>query len=116
MRAIRGANTVDANSSEAIAEATTTLLREIARRNELHGDEVISVFFTLTGDLNADFPARAARSIGWDVPMLDLREIDVPGALPRCLRVLIHVNRTDPVRHTYLRDAVRLRPDIEQEH
>ena len=114
MRAIRGAITVDGNTPEAIAEATTTLLLEIARRNDIHPEEIVSVFFTLTGDLDADFPARTARGLGWDVPMLDLQQVDVPGALPRCLRILIHVDRTTPVQHAYLRDARRLRPDLEE--
>jgi chorismate mutase len=113
MRAIRGAITVRENSAEAIAEATTALLTEIAARNGLVPDEVVSVLFSLTSDLNADFPARAARATGWDVPMLDMQEVDVPDALERCLRVLIHVNRSTPVRHAYLRAAANLRPDLE---
>jgi chorismate mutase len=104
---------VDANTPQAIAAATQELLWEIARRNDLQVDEVISAFFTLTPDLNADFPARAARAIGWDMPMLDTPEIDVPGALPRCLRVLLHVDRDASVRHAYLRGARSLRPDLE---
>jgi chorismate mutase len=113
MRAIRGAITVPENSPEAIAEATQMLLAEIRRRNNLRSDEVISAFFTLTPDLNADFPARAARADGWDMPMLDMQEIAVPGALTRCLRVLLHVDRAQPVCHAYLRDAATLRPDLE---
>ena len=113
MKAIRGAITVDANTSAAIAEATQTLLAEIAQRNALTPADVISAFFTLTPDLNADFPARAARAAGWDMPMLDTLEIAVPGALPCCLRVLLHVDRATPVRHAYLRGARHLRPDLE---
>ncbi len=113
MKAIRGAIGVPENTAEAIAAATVELLEEIARRNRLTVDEVVSMFFTLTPDLNADFPARAARGQGWDVPMLDLQQIAVPNALPRCLRVLVHVDRTDPVRHAYLRDARLLRPELE---
>lgn len=101
------------NSPDAIAEATQTLLKELARRNDLCPDEVVSAFFTLTPDLDADFPARAARAAGWDVPMLDMQEIAVPGALSRCLRILLHVDRTTPVRHAYLRGAAALRPDLE---
>lgn len=114
MKAIRGAITVDSNTPAAIADATCILLDEISRRNKLSPDEVVSVFFTLTPDLDADFPARAARLAGWDVPMLDMQELPVPGSLPMCVRVLIHVDRSEPVRHAYLRDARRLRPDLER--
>lgn len=113
MKAIRGAIAVAENTPEAIGEATVELLEEITRRNRLGMDEVVSVFFTLTPDLSADFPARAARVHGWDVPMLDLQEVAVPHGLPRCLRVLVHVNRATPVRHAYLRDARLLRPELE---
>lgn len=89
------------------------LLEEIRRRNCLSPAEVVSIFFTLTPDLDADFPARAARMAGWDVPMLDMQEVPVPGALAKCIRVLLHVNRSEPVRHAYLRGAQRLRPDLE---
>jgi chorismate mutase len=114
MKAIRGAITVEANTSEAIAEATQTLLAEIGRRNNLTPTDVISAFFTLTPDLDADFPARAARAAGWDMPMLDTQEIAVPGALTSCLRILLHVDRDMPVRHAYLRGARELRPDLEE--
>lgn len=114
MRAIRGAITVDENSREAIAEGTQVLLGELARRNGLRPDEVVSLFFTLTPDLDADFPARAARSVGWDVPMLDMQELPVPGSVCRCIRVLLHVERSGTVRHAYLRGARSLRPDLEE--
>jgi chorismate mutase len=113
MRAIRGAITVEENTSASIHEATKALLGEIARRNDLRPHQVVSAFFTLTPDLDADFPARAARQIGWDVPMLDMKEVSVPGALPRCLRALLHVEGVDRVHHTYLRGARALRPDLE---
>lgn len=114
MKAIRGAITVSENTREAICQATQHLLRELARRNNLAASEVVSAFFTLTPDLDADFPARSARSMGWDVPMLDMKEVPVPGALPRCLRVLLHVDRHDAVRHAYLGEARSLRPDLEE--
>jgi chorismate mutase len=113
VRAIRGAITVDGNTPGAISEATQTLLQEISSRNALAPDEVVSIFFTVTPDLDAEFPARAARASGWDVPMLDMQEVPVPGSLPRCIRVLLHVQRTGKVRHAYLRDARALRPDLE---
>lgn len=114
MRAIRGAITVSANTPTGIAVATETLLAAIRRRNRLRPEEVISIFFTLTPDLDADFPARAARMAGWDVPMLDTVEVDVPGAIRCCLRVLMHVDRDGTVHHAYLRGARVLRPDLER--
>jgi chorismate mutase len=113
VKALRGAITASANSEEAIVDATRTLLTCLAERNCLRIEQIVSVFFTLTPDLNACFPARAAREMGWDVPMLDMQEIDVPGALGLCIRVLVHVESDEPVRHAYLRGAVSLRPDLE---
>lgn len=116
VRGIRGAISVEANTAEAIAEATCELLREILRRNVLTTESVISAFFSLTPDLNATFPARAARSIGWtSVPMLDTVEVDVPDAPARTLRVLLHVTTVRAVRHVYMRRAAALRPDLEHE-
>jgi len=115
MRAIRGAISVATNTEQAIDEATHELLDVLTRRNDLRSEDVISVFFTLTPDLNAAFPARAARAFGWDVPMLDMQEVDVPGALALCLRVLIHVRSDGPVCHAYLREAHSLRPDLEDQ-
>lgn len=116
MQAIRGATTVNRNSAEEILEATQELLVEITKRNELLTENLISVIFTMTNDLDAAFPARAARNIGWtQVPLLCCSEIPVPGSLPRCIRVLIHcLSGTDsvPARHVYLRDAVGLRSDL----
>jgi len=114
VRAIRGAIDVETNTPEGITAATQALIRAIADRNQLRPADVISMFFTLTPDLNASFPARAAREIGWDVPMLDMQEISVPGALPCCLRVLIHARGTEPLRHLYLGAAQALRPDLEE--
>jgi chorismate mutase len=113
VRALRGAITAEDNTEEAICQATQELLREIALRNDLAASDVISAFFTLTPDLNAAFPARAARAMGWDMPMLDMIEIDVPGALARCVRVLLHVDVGKEVNHVYLRGARDLRPDLE---
>jgi prephenate dehydratase len=118
-RGIRGATTADENSPVAILAATTELLHALIAANSLLPEEVASATFTVTPDLDAAFPAQAARALGWTtVPLLDAVEIGVPGALPRCIRVLIHWNTDLPsyaVRHVYLRDAVRLRPDLADE-
>jgi chorismate mutase len=116
-RGIRGAITVEANEPEAIVRSTTELLTELMRANRLRAEDVASAFFTTTRDLNAEFPALAARSMGWnDIALLCGHEIDVPGSLPMCLRILLHVN-TDKeqheVAHVYMRGATVLRPDRE---
>jgi len=116
LRALRGATTVDENTADAILDATDELLRALIDRNGLDSDEMVSCIFTCTDDLDAEFPAVAARRIGLsNVPLLCAREIDVPGALPRVIRVLLHTY-ADPdseARHVYLRDAVNLRADLE---
>jgi chorismate mutase len=115
LRGIRGATTVDDNTPEAILEATTELLVELMRANGLRIDDVASAFFTTTRDLNAEFPAVAANKLGWtNVALLCGHEMDVPGSLARCLRILLHVNtEKDPrqIVHVYLRGATALRPD-----
>lgn len=115
-RGIRGAITVDADDSVAIGRATERLLQEIIARNEIELEDVASVLFTLTPDLHACFPALAARDMGWvTVPMLHAVEIAVPGALGKCIRVLMHVNtmRTAAeIEHVYLDGAAVLRPDL----
>jgi chorismate mutase len=107
---------VRANTQEAILEATRELLEAMVQANGLGVDDIVSIFFTLTPDLNAEFPALAARELGWTrVPLLCATEIDVPGAMPRCLRVLMHVNTARPVteiQHVYLGEAAALRPDL----
>ena len=118
VRAIRGAVQVDANEREAILEGTTELVTEVMARNSLVTDDVISVLFTATPDLTAEFPALAARKIGFqDVPLLCATEIDVPGAMPRVVRLLMHVETSKPrsaLQHVYLRGAAALRLDIAQ--
>ncbi len=118
VRAIRGAVQVDANESTAILEGTSELVTEVVRRNQLITEDVISVVFTATADLNAEFPALAARKLGFqDVPLLCCTEIDVPGAMPRVVRLLMHVETAAPrsaVQHVYLRGAAALRMDIAQ--
>ena len=116
-RGVRGATTVESNSVEAILEATRDLLAAMLKANEIEADDVASAFFTTTSDLNAEFPAVAARDIGWaHVALLCGHEMNKPGALPMCLRILLHIN-TDraarDVKHVYLRGARVLRPDIE---
>lgn len=116
VRGIRGATSVTENTREAILEATAELLDAIVEANDIDRGHVASAFFTTTQDLNAEYPAVAARAAGWtDIPLLCGHEMNVPGGLPRCLRLLIHVN-TDralsEINHVYLREAVRLRPDL----
>lgn len=116
VRGIRGATTVEHNNAVEIREATQELLQMILSENQLCTEEVVSAIFTVTSDINADFPASSAREIGWTlVPLLCATEILVPGALPRCIRVLLHVNTTrcqTEIRHIFLRDAVILRKDL----
>lgn len=115
-RGIRGAITADGDDAATIAAATKRLLTEIVRRNEIELDDIASILFTVTQDLRAGFPALAAREMGWVwVPMLHACEIDVPGALGRCIRVLMHVNtakRPSEIEHVYLDGATVLRPDL----
>lgn len=116
VRGIRGAITVEHDDAGAIARATQRLLGELLARNAVDVDQIVSAFFSLTPDLRAAFPALAARAMGWSsVPMLHCVEVDVAGALPRCLRVLLHVNTetgADAIAHVYLDGATVLRPDL----
>ena len=116
VRALRGAIQVDVDEREAILLATTELLTAVLQRNGITPDDLISVVFTATPDLRSEFPAYAARQMGiTDVPLLCASEIDVPGAMPRVLRLLAHVEtemlRAD-LRHVYLRGAAQLRTDL----
>jgi chorismate mutase len=116
LRALRGAITVAENEPDAILSATEELVRAMMERNSLRPDQMVSCIFTCTDDLDAEFPAVAARRLGLSaVPLLCAREIDVPGALPRVIRLLLHCYAdpdTEP-RHVYLREAVALRRDLE---
>ncbi len=116
IRAIRGATTVSADDSSSIVAATGELLEEMLRRNQVEPDALVSIVFTSTPDLRSEFPAAAARSIGIsDVPLLSAAEIDVAGALPRCIRVLMHLYTTldrGELRHVYLNEARTLRTDL----
>jgi len=116
VRGIRGATTVDRNDAAEIREATQELLQMILSENALCTEDLVSAIFTVTPDLNADFPASSAREIGWElVPLLCATEIPVPSGLSRCIRVLIHVNTTrcqTEIRHVFLRNAIALRKDL----
>jgi chorismate mutase len=111
--AIRGATTVERDEPDLIREATRELILALVESNDLEPANIISAIFTLTQDLHSEFPARAARELGWnDVPLLCTVEIDVPGAQQRCIRVLLHVSSDRArreVKHIYLREAVTLR-------
>jgi chorismate mutase len=115
-RGVRGATTIERDDREEILTATRQLLALMVRRNEIDHRDVASAIFTTTPDVNAEFPALAARQLGWlDVPLLCGHELSVPGSLPRCIRVLVHWNTDraqDAIEHIYIRDAVRLRPDL----
>lgn len=115
IRAIKGATSVPVDSARDICAATTELLTAMLEQNALRVDQVVSLMLTATPDLRSEFPARGARDAGLgDVPMLCAQEIDVPGALPRCIRALAHVELPEgrAVRHVYLREARGLRPDL----
>jgi chorismate mutase len=114
--ALRGANTVTANEAAAILGATDELMRELMQRNELEPEAMVSCIFTLTNDLDAEFPAVAARALGLNrVPLLCACEVPVPGSLPRVIRVLVHYYAPEDhqPRHVYLGDARVLRTDLE---
>ena len=115
-RGVRGATTVEANTSEEILRSTLELLALIIRRNGIRQEDVASAIFTTTTDLDAEFPALAARQLGWlNTALMCSHELDVPGALPRCIRILLHWNtdkRGDEITHVYIKGAARLRPDL----
>lgn len=117
VRGIRGATSVPSDTPELILSATRELLQELLRANEIDTfEEIVSAIFTTSPDLTSTFPAEAARALGMrQVPLLCASEIAVPGSLPRCIRVLLHVNtdrRQAEITHVYLHDAKRLRPDV----
>ncbi len=118
VRAIRGAVQIETDERDAILEGTAELVSEVMSRNDLTTGDVISVLFTTTPDLTAEFPALAARKIGFhDVPLICAAEIPVPGAMPRVVRLMAHVETDRPrsaIQHVYLRGAAALRLDIAQ--
>jgi chorismate mutase len=118
VRGIRGAITVERDEPRLLLDATETLLREIVAQNNIAPDDIASALFTVTPDLRSEFPAAAARRMGWTlVPLLDFTEIAVPGGLERCIRVLVHINTEKApyeIVHVYLEGARALRPDLAQ--
>ena len=115
-RGVRGATTVESNSREEILTATRQLLALMIRLNDIQADDVGSAIFSITQDLDAEFPALAARQLGWlDVPLICTHEVNVPGSLPNCIRILLHWN-TDraqsEIQHVYIKGAIKLRPDL----
>jgi chorismate mutase len=118
VRGVRGAITVERDDATLLLDATERLLRAIVAENAIDTGDIASALFTLTPDLVSQFPAAAARRIGWtQVPLLNFTEIAVPGGLPRCIRVLLHVNTgkaQDAIVHVYLDGARVLRPDLER--
>jgi chorismate mutase len=116
MRALRGATTVEVDEKEHLFERVVHLLEELFDRNDVDHDDVVSVIFTATDDIHSAFPAEAARKFGLgDVPLICARELDVEGATPRCVRVLLHLTTTrsrSELRHVYLEGARGLRDDL----
>ena len=116
VRGIRGAITVDHNSKEEIVKETEHLLSVMVEKNHINKEDVCSVFFSVTTDLTSEFPAIAARKIGFThTPLLCLTEIPVPGSLEKVVRILIHLNTDTPQKdmvHVYLKNATSLRPDL----
>lgn len=115
-RGVRGATTAEANTAEAILRATRELLEALIQENGIEEDDVASVIFTTTPDLNAAFPAKAARDLGWHrTALLGCQEIDHPEGITRCIRVLVHWNTPrslDEIKHVYMEGAMILRPDL----
>lgn len=120
LHALRGATTVERDDPPSVLGATRELLELLTRRNALTSADVVSALFTVTADLRSEFPARAARELGWlDVPLLCMTEIPVEGSLGRCIRILLHVESGQPrgaLRHIYLHGARALRPDLASDY
>jgi len=118
VRGIRGAVNIASNTKEEILTKSRELLEAIVRANKVSPEDIACAIFTLTPDLNADFPAYAARQLGWrDVPLMCARELDVPAAMEKVIRVLLLVNSSIPpskIKHQYLGDTPKLRPDLAQ--
>ena len=116
VRGIRGATTVDENSKESILSRSKELLLSLQKANHFNIEDIVSIFFSMTSDLNTAFPAEAARQLGWNkVPLFGMQESDVAGGLGKCIRILIQMNSNkiqDEIRHCYLHKAKRLRRDL----
>lgn len=116
VRAVRGATQLEVDEREHLLERVTELITKVLNANELKPDDLISVLFTATGDLNSEFPAVAGRQLGLsDVPLICAKEMDVPGSLPRVVRVMMHTETDrsrDKIQHVYLHGATALRPDL----
>lgn len=119
IRGIRGATVANANTKEAIIDATREMLLKLVQVNGIEAEDIASAFFSTTRDINAEFPAIAARQIGWtDAALMCMHEMDVPNSLPMCIRVMVHWNttkRANEVKHVYMNGAEKLRPDLIQE-
>ncbi len=119
MRGIRGAITVEKNEREQILTAAGNLLEAIIEANNINREEIVSIIFTMTSDLNKVYPAVAARELGYtDVPLLCYQELAVENSLPRCIRIMLYINRDcelDKIKHIYLGEAKKLRPDLSRE-
>jgi len=119
IRGVRGAITISKNEASEILEQTRRLVLQMAKENDIDPDEVASVIVSTTTDISAAFPAKAVRTIdGWTyVPVMCTHEMDVPGSMPLCIRVMMHVNTKlaqDKIQHVYMNEAVKLRPDLSQ--
>ncbi len=116
LRGIRGATVAQENTKEAIITATREMLQKLIEANDIAAEDIASAFFSTTTDLNAEFPAVAARQLGWtDCALMCFHDMTVPGALARCVRVMVHWNTTKSakeIRHVYLNGAEKLRPDL----
>jgi chorismate mutase len=116
MRGVRGATTVEENTDAAITSATSELLQAIIEANDIKEEDVASVIFSATPDLNASFPARAAREMGWhQTALMGCQEMDVPNGVPKCIRILLHWNTTkglSEIKHVFMNRAAALRPDL----
>ena len=119
VRGIRGAITVSENTINDIIEDTKVLLTKMIAENDIDQTEIVSIFFSITKDLNATFPAKAARELGLhDTPLLCLNELDVPNSLEKVIRILMHVNslkKQTEMKHIYLKEAIKLRPDLSKD-
>ncbi len=120
VRGIRGAITVNSNTKEEIVEITKELLISLQKENNFKIEDIVSILFSVTSDLNAAFPAQAARELGWkQVPLFDMQEIEIPGSLQKCIRILIQINcqkSLQEIKHCYLRGAKILRKDLIKEN